>query len=85
MQDQSQEKNSKPDNIVSLFAARQEAANKSKSATTEVKADAKAEETTQSKESFNDLMRKNAENDERLRKERLKANSSVLKSYRIKN
>jgi hypothetical protein len=30
-------------------------------------------------------MKKNTDNEERLRKERLKANQSVLKSYRIKN
>lgn len=36
-------------------------------------------------ESFLDAMRKNFENQERLKKERLKANQSVLKSYRIKN
>lgn len=35
--------------------------------------------------SFLESMRKNAENAERLRKERLKANQGVLKSYRIKN
>ena len=38
-----------------------------------------------SAESFFDSMRKNGENAERLRKERLNANKSVLKSYRIKN
>ncbi len=31
-----------------------------------------------------DAMRKNAENIERIKKERLKANQSVLKSYKIK-
>lgn len=54
----------------------------------------KVEESTHSKvelnpevssESFFDSMRKNGENAERLRKERLNANKSVLKSYRIKN
>jgi hypothetical protein len=42
---------------------------------------------TDSKEepSFLDAMKKNMANEERLRKERLKANQSVLKSYRIKN
>jgi hypothetical protein len=39
----------------------------------------------ESAESFFDSMRKNGENAERLRKERLNANKSVLKSYRIKN
>ncbi len=34
---------------------------------------------------FFDAMKRNLDNEERLRKERLKANQSVLKSYRIKN
>jgi len=81
MQDQSQNKSAQTDNIVSLFAARQEAARKAKVETTE----SASGENPPTSESFNDLMKKNAENEERLRKERLKANSSVLKSYRIKN
>lgn len=63
------------ENIVSLFGSR-----KAKDA-----AETTAEKTEASSESFEDVMRRNAENAERLRKERLKANSSVLKSYRIKN
>ena len=39
----------------------------------------------ESAESFFESIRKNGENAERLRKERLNANKSVLKSYRIKN
>lgn len=35
-------------------------------------------------ESFDNVMRRNQENKEKLRQERLKANQSVLKSYRIK-
>jgi hypothetical protein len=35
--------------------------------------------------SFGDVMKKNREVQERLKKERLKANQAVLKSYRIKN
>lgn len=42
-------------------------------------------ESEKSQSSFNDEMRKNMDNAERLRKERLKANQGVLKSYRIKN
>lgn len=34
---------------------------------------------------FDDAARKNAENAERLRRERLAANKSVLRSYRIKS
>ena len=81
MQDQSTDKVTPSENIVSLFAARQEAARKAKGEIAEENTEEKAKST----ESFTDLMRKNAENDERLRKERNKANSSVLKSYRIKN
>lgn len=36
-------------------------------------------------ESFDDVMRRNADVKERLRKERLKANQAVLRSYKIKN
>jgi len=79
MQDQSPEKANQQDNIVSLFATRKAKAE------AEAAAEAKTEEKAPSSESFTELMRRNAENDERLRKERLKANSSVLKSYRIKN
>ena len=66
--------------VISLFGIR-----KAKAAT-----EAKANETFELKpevsaESFFDSMRKNGENAERLRKERLNANKSVLKSYRIKN
>jgi hypothetical protein len=63
-------------NIVSLFGA------KKSPVEDETKASCDSEA---SKESFLDAMRKNFENQERLRKERLKANQSVLKSYRIKN
>jgi hypothetical protein len=38
-----------------------------------------------SEPAFDDTMQKNMENAERIRKERLKANQGVLKSYRIKN
>lgn len=41
--------------------------------------------TPPSTESFDQAMKRNHDNQERLRKERLKANQSVLKSYRIKN
>jgi len=63
-------------NIVSLFGSKKSAA----------PVDSKvADESEPSSESFLDSMRKNMENQERLRKERSKANQSVLKSYRIKN
>jgi len=63
-------------NIVSLFG------NKKVTAQDEQK---DLDQTETSKESFMDAMQRNFENQERLRKERLKANQSVLKSYRIKN
>lgn len=62
--------------IISLFGSRVA------SDLTEKKSEVKDEV---SAESFFDSMRKNGENAERLRKERLNANKSVLKSYRIKN
>lgn len=63
-------------NIVSLFGGKKVTAQEEQKASDQPEA---------SKESFLDAMRKNFENEERLRKERLKANQSVLKSYRIKN
>jgi hypothetical protein len=64
--------------VISLFSVRK--------AQAEAKADETAElKPEESAESFFDSMRKNGENAERLRKERLNANKSVLKSYRIKN
>jgi len=42
-------------------------------------------ETEQKIENLTDSMRRNQENLERMRKERNKANQSVLRSYRIKN
>ena len=60
--------------VVNLFAKRQPAAEKSED----------KDEAAESAK-FLDSMRKNAENADRLRRERLKANHSVLKSYRIKN
>lgn len=72
MQSQTDTKGS---NVLSLFARKEPA----KPETTDSK---KADEDA---DSFFDAMRKNKDNEERLRKERLKANQSVLKSYRIKN
>jgi hypothetical protein len=71
MQNQTKDAETK---LVSLFGARNAAA-KDKD---DGKNDGK-------EEGFFDAMKKNHDNEERLRKERLKANQSVLKSYRIKN
>jgi hypothetical protein len=72
MQNQTESKTS---NVVSLFGRKD-------AATNEKKETVKSQEATVG---FFDAMQKNLENEERLRKERLKANQSVLKSYRIKN
>lgn len=63
-------------NIVSLFGNKKVAAQDGEKS---------LDQPETSKESFMDAIQKNFENQERLRKERLKANQSVLKSYRIKN
>jgi hypothetical protein len=63
-------------NIVSLFGSKKVTAEDEQK---------DLDQTETSKESFMDAMQRNFENQERLRKERLKANQSVLKSYRIKN
>jgi predicted HAD superfamily phosphohydrolase len=42
-------------------------------------------EIKESVENFDQVMLTNKQNEERLRKERLQANKSVLRSYRIKN
>ena len=62
------------DKVVSIFSARQ-------------KADVLANDQQASSEapSFDDVMRKNAENLDRIRRERLQANKGVLKSYKIKD
>jgi hypothetical protein len=44
----------------------------------------KKEETEEETMSFEEIMRKNAENKERMRKERAKANKGVVRSYRLK-
>lgn len=70
----------KQNNVVSLFAARERPAVKSSDdATSET--EQKAAEAAK----FEDVMTKNARNQERLAKERANANKSVLKSYRIKH
>ena len=68
----------KQSNVVSLFNARDKAAN-------EETAVEKADEIVVKDAEFEDIMTKNARNKERLAKERANANKSVLKSYRIKH
>ena len=65
----------KDENVISIFEAR-------KKAEQDAEAAAMAADVT---EAFEDIMRRNVQNLERLRKERQVANKSVLRSYRIKN
>ena len=67
--------NSQNENVVSRFAA------KNKARDGESKVEVKAED----QESFSDVMERNMKNKERIEKERLNANKSVLRSYRIKH
>lgn len=61
-------------NVISLFAARAS------------KEEKKNETSRKNMDSlFLEAMRRNAENNQKLKQDRLKANKSVLKSYRIKN
>lgn len=67
-------KGSHQDKVVSIFGARHKA-----------EAAASSQSTAAEEPSFDDVMRKNAENLDRIRRERLQANKGVLKSYRIKD
>jgi hypothetical protein len=78
MQNQTETNNSK---LVSLFGNRKE----SETVATEAKQASESNKKEETTVGFFDAMKKNTDNEERLRKERLKANQSVLKSYRIKN
>lgn len=69
--------NTQNQNVVSLFAAR----NKAKENAEETTSEASSED----KESFTEVMERNMKNKERLEKERLNANKSVLRTYRIKH
>ncbi|MEN9834682.1 MAG: hypothetical protein RL011_875 [Pseudomonadota bacterium] len=70
----------KQSNVVSLFTGREKPAVKS-GAESDLEAAQKAVETPD----LEDVMTKNARNQERMAKERANANKSVLKSYRIKH
>ncbi len=61
-------------NVVSLFNARDKAVDSASQA-----------ETGADDESFEATMERNKRNKDRIEKERLNANKSVLRSYRIKN
>ena len=64
-------------NVVSIFAARQ------KSEAT--KKDNQEEKDGSLEDLFEDIIRRNLQNSDRQKKDRNKANKSVLRSYRIKN
>ena len=72
-----------PSNVVSLFASRNKA--EAEAAQTASAVSDKAPLSQEEKDSFDSEMERNVKNNERLRKERLNANKSVLRSYRIKN
>jgi len=67
--------NSDKANVVSLFDAKQKAAD----------AHQIADEKKESEMTFEEIVERNKRNAERMRRERLMANKSVLRSYRIKN
>lgn len=77
--DQTQTPNEAPKNVVSLFGDRKI----EKKA--ELAHDAVEAKSAEDEESFMDVMKRNKMVQDRLRQERLKANKSVLKSYKIKN
>lgn len=60
------------ENVVSLFSR--------KNAKVE---DAKKEDTVEENLSFEEVMRRNLENTERMKRERAKANKGVIRSYRL--
>ncbi len=74
-------------NVVSIFSARQAQKNSPKTDLSEPEKALMPEESAEKieAEEIQDVMRRNQENYERMRKERSKANQSVLRSYRIKN
>lgn len=70
----------KQSNVVSLFTVRDKSAAKAAD-----QADTGMASKTPETPAFDDVMTKNARNQERMAKERANANKSVLKSYRIKH
>ena len=74
-----QGQNTSDSKVVSIFANREK--DKSKEEQAKSASDAKSEDTP----SFEEVMKQNQKNKERMEKERLSANKSVLRSYRIKH
>jgi hypothetical protein len=87
----SQDKHSieNPPKVISMFGSRKvesKDGDENTQTSSEDSTKLESKDASSSKESaFLQEMRRNMENAERLRKERLKANQGVLKSYRIKN
>ncbi len=75
-------KNTEDEKVISLFAPRD---NAKKKPTTQKSDSVEAKEADESEGSFADIASRNMANQERMKRERLNANKSVLKSYRIKN
>jgi hypothetical protein len=63
------------DKVVSIFSARKASESAANSVT----------QKSSNSESFEEIMRRNAENLERMRRERLQANKGVIKSYKLKD
>lgn len=63
------------DKVVSIFSARKASESAPKSIAPK----------SSPGESFDEVMRRNAENLERMRRERLQANKGVIKSYKLKD
>jgi|APSaa5957512535_1039671.scaffolds.fasta_scaffold669709_1 hypothetical protein len=78
-------KNTEEEKVISLFAPRD---NAKKSSTTKKMSDNEDEEEIKADKAegtFEDIASRNLANQERMKRERLNANKSVLRSYRIKN
>lgn len=74
-----QGQNTSDSKVVSLFANRGKDKDKDESAK------AASEDKSEGPSSFEEVMKQNQKNKERMEKERLSANKSVLRSYRIKH
>ena len=80
MRNSSQEQ-TRSDNVVSLFERSREI--KENKENKEIEEENVSEEKS-AVESFNDIMRRNAENKARMAKERSKSNKGVIRSHRLK-
>jgi len=74
-----QGQNTSDSKVVSIFASRDKEKDREESGKTA------SEAKSEGPSSFEDVMKQNQKNKERMEKERLSANKSVLRSYRIKH